>query len=178
GVCTPIMPSSHGFPNPMCEDAEVLIYVQWVADEDGCLISLSYTYVSHSCPGGTGMGSGSGSGYSSGSGSGDDDTVPTYGGGGPSYDAVIKATIKDNPFALFEAIPCEILEKWINTARHTVAQDQIDKLNSIVNTIEVPTPGSLTPVIRIEDVAKVQLIDDRSEEHTSELQSRENLVCR
>ena len=108
------------------------------------------------------MSSGSGSGYSSGSGSGDDDTVPTYGGGGPSYDAVIKAKIKDNPFALFEDIPCEVLEKWITTARHTVAQAQIDKLSTIVaaNATYQPVPGSVIPVIGGNDVAKVQKIDD------------------
>ena len=37
GNCTPITPTVNGYPNPMCEEAVVLSYVQWVADEDGLL---------------------------------------------------------------------------------------------------------------------------------------------
>lgn len=99
---------------------------------------------------------------------GDDSSDPCpsgdcNGGGGettPPLDNQVKNQIADKPFALFPEVPCGVLEKWIVTARHTVAQAQITKLNSVVNTSYLPTPGSLTPVIGIDDVAKVQKIDD------------------
>src|SRR5690606_40382218 len=42
----------------------------------------------------------------------------------------------------------------------------------------LPQPASATPAASRTATARVRLMPPRSEEHTSELQSRENLVCR
>lgn len=92
--CPLITPLITGEPVPMCAQALILYRETWVADQDGCLISLVYTYFSHTCPGGLGTegdGSGDGSGSASaepdGSGTSEEGGNPNYGGSGQSGDA-------------------------------------------------------------------------------------------
>ncbi|MDM1296538.1 hypothetical protein HX021_19810 [Sphingobacterium sp. N143] len=66
----------------------------------------------------------------------------------------LKLQLEDKPFALIPDIPCEVIKKWIATAKHQVQQAQIDKLNQIrFSTTQVPWAKS-------EVIAKVQKIDD------------------
>jgi len=77
-----------------------------------------------------------------------DDLPPTSGGGGggtpadnitkPSI-AAIKQQLKDKPFALIPTIPCEIIKKWIATAKFIVNNSTLDRIKSVENTIK---PGS------------------------------------
>ena len=59
-------------------------------------------------------------------------------------EAQIKAQIKDKPFALIPNIPCDIIKKWIATAKFTVDQSTWDRLTQIENTIK---PGNDNSVI-------------------------------
>lgn len=61
-----------------------------------------------------------------GGGSGGDGTVPTY-TVVPTV-AKIKEQLKDKPFALIPNIPCDIIKKWIATAKFTVDQSTISKI--------------------------------------------------
>lgn len=87
--CEPVIPLVLGEPFGMCHDALAIYRLDWIADQNGCLVSVVYNYLSHTCPNGAGTGdsgsgssggSGSGSGESSGSGSSD-----YTGGGNPPY---------------------------------------------------------------------------------------------
>jgi len=51
----------------------------------------------------------------------------------------IKEQIKDKPFALIPNIPCDIIKKWIATAKFTVDQTTENKLRAMENIIK---PGS------------------------------------
>lgn len=89
-----------------------------------------------------------------------------FGGGGPpprdpKEDVLdeLLAELKDNPFALFDDLDCDIVKKWIATARHQIKQAQIDKLNNVVNNIVHASVHGI-PVYTIQDVAKVQKIND------------------
>ncbi|TDQ79453.1 hypothetical protein [Sphingobacterium yanglingense] len=97
------------------------------------------------------------------------DPIPpggTPGGGGPGSPSPskpsqqqIKNQIANKPFALFGDLDCDIVRRWVETARHQVAQAQIDKLNSVVNNIvDVSILG--TPVYSIQDIAHVQSINN------------------
>lgn len=70
-------------------------------------------------------------------GTGGEGTVPTY-TEVPS-ETNIKAQIKDKPFALIPNIPCDIIKKWLATAKFTVDQTTESKLRSIE---EIIKPGS------------------------------------
>jgi len=65
--------------------------------------------------------------------------------------AQIKAKLKDKPFALFGNLDCDIIKKWLTTAKHQVQQAQIDKLNQIT---------SRSPIGLVRDRAHVQDIND------------------
>lgn len=64
-------------------------------------------------------------------------------------DEQIKEQIKNKPFALFGDLDCNIIRKWIATAKFKVSQNQINKLNSIK-----------FPNITGNIVAKIQEIDN------------------
>ncbi|WP_260254746.1 hypothetical protein [Elizabethkingia meningoseptica] len=85
----------------------------------------------------------------------------THGGGGggsaPSESAV-KDQIKDQPFALID-VPCDIIKKWLETAKFKPEKEQLDKLKSIVDissSNSSVTPGGIT----VQRVASLQKIDD------------------
>lgn len=71
------------------------------------------------------------------------------GGGGPGGEGnnpfvkptqlELKEQIKDKPFALIPNIPCDIIKKWLATAKFTVDQTTESKLRSIEETIK---PGN------------------------------------
>ena len=83
--CDYITPIRIGYPASFCSGALISERIDYTYDEDGCLYFASFTYLSHTCPGGQGGGSGSG-GNGSGSDSGSDS--PPYGGpGGPGTPA-------------------------------------------------------------------------------------------
>src|SRR5690606_11257470 len=66
-------------------------------------------------------------------------------------------------------------------------ENSIKQANNFIKTVDLE-PGDLPPVLDIEEMPRNQSMDSlktglkrwlvQSEEHTSELQSRENLVCR
>lgn len=78
GDCTPVFPVYIGFPSNIGEDCTVTVYHQQTYNEDECLISDTYTFISMSCPGGSTGGSGSGDSgpYPPGGGSSGDDPPP------------------------------------------------------------------------------------------------------
>ncbi|KFC34147.1 hypothetical protein HZQ67_05415 [Elizabethkingia anophelis] len=79
------------------------------------------------------------------------------GGGAPS-DSQIKDQIQDQPFALVDA-PCDVVKKWLETAKFKPSQAQLDKLKSIVATSSSNssvTPGGIT----VQRIASLQRIDD------------------
>lgn len=85
-----------------------------------------------------------------GGGDGSGDLAPTQ--------ADIEQQMKDQPFALVDA-PCDVVKKWLATAKHTVAPAQVNKLKSIVETVynnSSVTFGGMT----YERIASVQRIDD------------------
>lgn len=87
---------------------------------------------------------------SSGNGNGGGDSAPS--------EEQVKDQIKDQPFALVDA-PCDVVKKWLATAKHTVAPVQVNKLKSIVETVynnSSVTLGGMT----YERIASVQRIDD------------------
>lgn len=95
------------------------------------------------CSDATGGGSGGGGGNDGGG-----TTYPPGGGTGTPpvipepkkpTEAQIKAQIKDKPFALIPNIPCDIIKKWIATAKFTVDQSTKDRLIQIENTLK---PGN------------------------------------
>lgn len=93
-----------------------------------------------------------GSGGSSGGGGG-------VGGnsGAPSKEQV-EEKIKDEPFAFLDA-PCDVVKKWLATAKFTPAQAQLDKLKTIVDissSNSSVTPGGIT----IQRIASLQKIDN------------------
>lgn len=104
------------------------------------------------------IGGGSGGGGGSGDGGG---TPPP--GGGPATPPVIptpkkptveqiKAQIKDKPFALIPNIPCDIVKKWIETAKFTVDQTTWNRLTQIENTLKPGNDNSyLTNIQNIND---------------------------
>ncbi|MDF2517655.1 MAG: hypothetical protein K0R59_2951 [Sphingobacterium sp.] len=51
-------------------------------------------------------------------------------------EAELKEQIKDKPFALIPDIPCDIIKKWIETAKFAVDQSTWDRLTQIENTIK------------------------------------------
>ncbi|MCL1034471.1 hypothetical protein [Elizabethkingia anophelis] len=79
------------------------------------------------------------------------------GGGAPS-DSQIKDQIQDQPFALVDA-PCDVVKKWLATAKFKPAQAQLDKLKTIVKTSSANssvTPGGMNE----KTVSYVQKLDD------------------
>lgn len=80
----------------------------------------------------------------------------TPGGGTPSIskpsEQQIKNQIKDNPLALLGDVDCDVVIKWLETAKHQVAKAQIDKLNSIrMSTTQVPWAKS-SVIARVQDI--------------------------
>lgn len=75
---------------------------------------------------------------------------------GGGTDTRIKLQLLNRPFGLLPDVPCEIIEKWLATARHQVKQAQIDKLN------QVRTNPHIVPNLNYDIVARVQKIDDAS----------------
>src|SRR5690606_40219870 len=63
------------------------------------------------------------------------------------------------------------------TARYIVmdSADEQEALQQFINVAKLMSPATNVPTLVAQDIEKGFL---RSEEHTSELQSRENLVCR
>lgn len=61
------------------------------------------------------------------------------GGTTPPSTAQIQEQIKDKPFALIPNIPCDIVKKWIATAKFAVDQSTWNRLTQIENTIK---PGN------------------------------------
>jgi hypothetical protein len=56
---------------------------------------------------------------------------------------VVQALV-DKPFAFID-VPCDVIKEWLKTARHQVAQAQLDKLNQITRSHSVTTAyGSIT----------------------------------
>lgn len=69
-------------------------------------------------------------------------------------EVVIKAAIKDKPFAFID-VPCDIIKQWLNTAKHSVSNDIIAKLNNISKTSSTTTAyGSIstTNVAKLQDI--------------------------
>ncbi|MYY48281.1 hypothetical protein [Elizabethkingia anophelis] len=126
---------------------DVKCYNYGILYDDGTFEALYFL----GCYGGADGGyNGSGYGGSHGGGSG--------GGGSAPSESAVKDQIKDQPFALVDA-PCDVVKKWLATAKHTVAPAQINKLKSIVETAynnSSVTPGGMT----YERIASVQKIDD------------------
>jgi|GEM_PF-1903947 len=81
------------------------------------------------------------------------------GGGGSSAPSASQITsqIANKPAALFK-IPCDVLQAWMTTARHTVPQAQINKLKTLTNNVFIP--GVPMPTISLNNVASVQDIND------------------
>lgn len=77
----------------------------------------------------------------------------------PSEQQLLNA-LANNPFAFFKDIPCEIIKAWLNTAKHKVAQAQIDKLNTLRTKQLIGPVIPFAPLITIEMVASVQKLDD------------------
>lgn len=72
----------------------------------------------------------------------------------PLAEVVIKAAIKDKPFAFID-VPCDIIKQWLNTAKHTVSNDIISKLNNISKKLSTTTAyGSIstTNVAKLQDI--------------------------
>ncbi|WP_294348700.1 acyl carrier protein [uncultured Sphingobacterium sp.] len=65
---------------------------------------------------------------------------PGYGGIDPNPNfAKIKEHLKDKPFALIPNIPCDIIKKWIATAKFTVDQSTLWRIKYVENVIK---PGN------------------------------------
>ncbi|MGV0980707.1 hypothetical protein [Empedobacter falsenii] len=91
-------------------------------------------------------------------GGGGDGGYPYPGGGGDDSitlsEVEIKAIIKDKPFAFID-VPCDIIKQWLNTAKHSVSNDIISKLNNISKTFSTTTAyGSIstTNVAKLQDI--------------------------
>src|SRR5690606_39329019 len=69
-----------------------------------------------------------------------------------------------------------IFDDRTNSLLVTLTQERIDELRRIVSLLDVPVRQVMIEARIVE--ANVDYDKSRSEEHTSELQSRENLVCR
>ncbi|HFK5545425.1 hypothetical protein HZP56_10335 [Elizabethkingia anophelis] len=104
-------------------------------------------------PGGIDYGTNPGGGMSGGS-----DVHGGGGGGSAPSESAVKDQIKDQPFALID-VPCDIIKKWLETAKFKPEKEQLDKLKSIVDissSSSSVTPGGIT----VQRVASLQRIDD------------------
>ncbi|MGJ1286050.1 hypothetical protein ACR79P_09395 [Sphingobacterium spiritivorum] len=69
----------------------------------------------------------------------------------------IENKIKNKPFGLLKDVPCDMIQQWIDLAKHLASKDQLDKLKLIVGSQEPPSPkNNFTG----KEIAKIQLIDD------------------
>ncbi|MCT3728151.1 hypothetical protein HZP71_11690 [Elizabethkingia anophelis] len=90
--------------------------------------------------------------------SGGSDAHGGGGGGSAPSESAVKDQIKDQPFALID-VPCDIIKKWLETAKFKPEKEQLDKLKSIVDissSSSSVTPGGIT----VQRVASLQRIDD------------------
>lgn len=77
-----------------------------------------------------------------------------------SFKSQLMEQIKNKPFALLpDSIDCELLKKWLTTARHEVHQLEIDRLNDIVGVV-TGMQGTGAPGITYKNVARIQDIND------------------
>src|SRR5690606_39719762 len=60
----------------------------------------------------------------------------------------------------------------------TSQQKSIDVGDTFFGEYAIPVPEDVDPAGHFVLLSSINTVEDRSEEHTSELQSRENLVCR
>jgi len=120
GDCTPIYTVLIGFPPSYCSGAIFLSRLDWVADEDGCLLSATDTYITHTCPSANGGGSNSGGGQGSGSGGATDN--PPYGGPPPTSGGGVnvKTSIK---FPWTDRVKYPVLAKIIDGLYDKVLKD-------------------------------------------------------
>ncbi|MDV3952582.1 hypothetical protein CMT77_10210 [Elizabethkingia anophelis] len=91
-----------------------------------------------------------------------EDCAPYKGGGGGSgtgapSESQIKDQIQDQPFALVDA-PCDVVKKWLAIAKFKPAQNQLDKLNTIVKTTSFR--NSINGGFSADEKAYLQKIDD------------------
>lgn len=97
------------------------------------------TMVCSDATGGGGAGTGGGDTGGGGGGGTGPSTPPIIPEPKPPTEAQIKAQLKDKPFALIPNIPCDIIKKWIATAKFTVDQSTLNRLIQIENTLK---PGN------------------------------------
>src|SRR5690606_42131657 len=74
-----------------------------------------------------------------------------------------------------DALPISLQAKKIDAITNMVITDERKK---VVNFSDPIMQQAIIAVVKSDADKKDVTLDDRSEEHTSELQSRENLVCR
>src|SRR5690606_40447958 len=79
-----------------------------------------------------------------------------------------------SPLSLHDALP--ILDAVVVVKQKPLIEQKIDRM--VVNVGASLTSGGSNALEVLEKAPGVVVDQDRSEEHTSELQSRENLVCR
>jgi len=82
GGCSPSTTIwNNSIPSDLAGDCQITIYVEYTYNSIGCLTTVEFTYMGHTCPAEcTTCGSGSESGEESGSSSGSNEDEPDYGG--------------------------------------------------------------------------------------------------
>src|SRR5690606_921624 len=79
------------------------------------------------------------------------------------------------PITVYKTPTCGCCAKWVD---HMRANGFAPKVEDLPNLTAVKTSAGIPPQLQSCHTSMVQGYAIRSEEHTSELQSRENLVCR
>ncbi|SFA41224.1 hypothetical protein SAMN04488511_102274 [Pedobacter suwonensis] len=104
GLCAPSVKEYINMPPNLAPDCIIQAFMEETS-VDGCVTHVTYTYISHTCPGGVSTGQGSGQGGGSGSGSGTSSGNPDYGGGGSSeFSGLDSATLLADGNAAIEDI--------------------------------------------------------------------------